>query len=251
MMNNGLLTFDQLPESFKSSVREKSRADADREERQQQFKKRSGLFTASEVHKLFTAAAKPAQNATARGYICEKAWERMTGGRVSKGGMFKETSWGEEFEVEAIEAFMKETGHCVRYYGDKQVFQKASGFPFGATLDGVIGNDEITEVKCPYNGGIHIQNLRYASDIEWFIQNRMDYYIQIQGGLWASDRKKGWFISYDPGCSRERNIEDRVYFEGFDKNLFYTEIPRDETFIDNLKRVVSAAEKELQAIVNE
>ena len=215
-------------------------------------KKRGGLFTASELHKLLTSKAQRADNDTARRYICEKAYERITGFAIVSGGTFLQTEWGKEHEVDAIKAFEAATKLKVDLVGDDQKFQKAKDYPFGATLDGVIGYDTITEAKCPYNGGIHMQNLQYASDPEWFKRNRFDYYVQIQGGLWASDRSKGYFISYDPGCSRDRDKFERIYFESFPEHmkLFHTEIPRDEQFIDGLKAVVTEAEKDLQAIIN-
>lgn len=247
-MHGELLTFDQLPATFVTSVRDQSRADVQAAEER---KKRSGLFTASELHKLLTSKAKRAENATARGYICEKAWERMTGCRVEKGTGFRETEWGNEWEVFAIEEFTRLTGIEVMHTGKNQKFQKAADYPFGATLDGMIGSDAICEVKCPFNGGIHLQNIRYGSNLQWFIDTRFDYYVQIQGGLWASDREYGYFISYDPGCSRERDPDERITFETFPENmrLFHTLIERDEPFIDNLKAVVAEAEKELQAIL--
>ena len=107
------------------------------------------------------------------------------------------------------------------------------------------------EAKCPFNGGIHLQNIRYCSDLQWFIENRFDYYVQVQGGMWASGRRYAYFVSYDPGCSRERDANERITFETFppEMRLFHTRIERDDEFIETLKSVVMAAEKELQAIL--
>ncbi len=217
----------------------------------EEFKKRIGLFTASELHKLLTSKGGIANNATSRGYISEKAWERVTGCQVDKGGNFRETEWGNEWEPHAVRAFIKSTGKKVLKHGADQQFQKAKDFPFGGMLDGLIGRDETLEVKCPFNGGIHLQNIRYGSNIEWFIENRFDYYVQVQGGLWASGRKQCWFVSYDPGVSRERIAEYRTTFERFKKNLFYKVIPRNEQFIDLLKKAVTVAEIELQTFLSE
>lgn len=216
-----------------------------------EFQKRIGLFTGSELHKLLTSKGTIANNATSRGYIAEKAWERSTGCRVDKGGNFRETEWGNEWEASAVSAFMQATGKKVQKHGADQIFHKAKDFPFGSMLDGVIGRDEILEAKCPFNGGIHLQNIRYGNNLEWFIENRFDYYVQVQGGLWASNRKQCWFVSYDPGVSRERYPIDRVSFPNFKKNLFYTAIPRNEQFIDLLKKAVVVAELELQSFIAE
>lgn len=249
-MHGELLTSDQLPANFITSVRDQSRADAEAAEER---RKGSGLFTASELHKLLTSKAAPSKGATARAYICEKAWERLSGARVDKGTGFRETEWGNEWEGYAIEQFSKACGLTVEYTGKKQRFQKADGYPFGATPDGLIGSDAIAEVKCPFNGGIHLQNVRFGKDLDWFRSERFEYYVQIQGVLWASDRKTGYFISYDPGMSRERDADERMMFEGYPEHLrlFYATIPRDESFIDILKSVVLEAEKELQAILTD
>lgn len=247
-MTGELLTFDQLPANFVTSVRDQSRTDA---QAAAEFKKRSGLFTASELHKLLTAKAQPAKNTTARNYICEKAWERLTGTRVERGSGFRETDWGNEWEVVAIQEFEKRTGIQVEHTGKAQKFHKADGFPFGATLDGCIGSDAIIEVKCPFNGGIHLQNWNYAADMDWFKSERFEYYVQVQGGMWASDRRNAYFVSFDPGVSRERDTFERMMFEGYPDNLklFYTKISRDDQFIDLLKSVVLAAEREVQEML--
>lgn len=247
-MHGELLSFDQLPLDFITSVRDKSRTDAEAAEER---RKGSGLFTASELHKLLTSKAASSRGATARAYICEKAWERLTGVRVDKGTGFRETEWGNEWEPYAIEQFSKDSGLSVEYTGKKQRFQKADGYPFGATPDGLIGSDAVVEVKCPFNGGIHLQNIRFASDPDWFRSERFDYFTQIQGALWASDRKIAYFISYDPGVSRDRDPDERITFEGFPESmrLFYTQIQRDESFIEILKGVVIDAEKEIQEIL--
>lgn len=222
------------------------------EPRASEFKKRSGLFTASELHKLLTAKGEPAKGATAEQYICEKAYERLTGYAVSKGSGYQQTEWGNEYEDAAIMAFERVTGLKVSLTGRHQKFHKADDYPFGATLDGIVGDTHIVEVKCPFNGGVHIQNLRFANDLDWFKSSRFDYYVQIQGGLWASGRQEAWFVSYDPGCSRERDTFERTMFETFPEKMrcAYALIPRDEIFIAGLKRAVSAAEESLQKILS-
>jgi len=78
------------------------------------------------------------------------------------------------------------------------------------TPDGLIGDDAIIEVKCPYNPVNHLANLREGAQIK-------DYYWQIQGYLWLTGRAVCWFVSYDPRFPEatrlavhkvERNQED-------------------------------------------
>ena len=210
-------------------------------------KLRSGLFTASEVHKLITTKAAKADNATARQYIYEKAFERITGTWASNGGTFKETEWGNENEAAMLAAFEHKTGLKI---AGTQIFKKADAFPFGATLDGITEAGIPVEGKCPYNGGIHLQNLANAHNQDWFRANRFDYFVQVQGAMWASDAPEAFFVSYDPGTSRDREPADRVVFENFDAlRCGVWKYKRDEEFITGLKAVVADAEKGLLALI--
>ena len=59
------------------------------------------------------------------------------------------------------------------------------------TPDGLVGEDGIIEVKCPFNPLNHLANIRTGEQI-------MDYRWQIQGYLWITDRKWCDFMSFDP-----------------------------------------------------
>lgn len=220
-----------------------------------QFKERCGLFTASQVYKIITPTMKKPDNATFRQYIAEKAYERVTGMQAENGRGAAATEWGNEHESEALFDFTMTTGIKVDNTGPFQSFFKKQGFPFGATPDGIV-RDEIgnrthtVEVKCPYNGGIHFQNLKYGHNLEWFKSNRFEYYAQTQSAMWAAEVDKCYFISYDPGTSRDRDAWQRVKVEGFEKyRIFFTEFTLDKTFIIALEEAILRAEEELLQMI--
>jgi hypothetical protein len=249
------LTSDQLPAAFVASVREKSRADAEREARQaaqaQEWRKRGGLFTASELWKLFTSGAKPANNVTSQGYIMEKLVERITGYPIERGNGFRETEWGKEHEATAVAEFERVTGLVVSNKGDEQRFLKVPGLPFGATLDGTVGDHGILECKCPFNPANHYANVRNASNLAWFKKNRFEYFLQVQGGMFASERPMAYFVSFDPGTTREKDATQRVPFLNADyPRHCIAEIPRDESYITLIREAVEGAEAQLQAMMN-
>ena len=217
--------------------------------------KRAGIFTASQLYKIITPALKKPDNATFRQYIAEKAWERITGVQAENASGARATEWGHEHESQALFEFTIQTGIAPDRTGITQEFFKKEGYPFGATPDGIVSDDlgnrtHVCEVKCPFNGGIHLQNVNYASDVEWFKANRFEYYAQVQGAMWAAEVEKAYFISYDPGTSRERDETYRIKFQGFDDyKLFWTEISRDENFIEGVKEAIKRAEEDLLKLI--
>lgn len=66
------------------------------------------------------------------------------------------------------------------------------GSPDGiAKLEGKI--HRILEIKCPYNGGNHIENLRRGTIAE-------QYYYQLLGNMLVTGAEYGDFVTYDPRC---------------------------------------------------
>jgi len=218
-------------------------------------KERSGIFTASQIHKIITPTLKKPDNATFRQYIAEKAWERITGCTAENGRGAQATEWGHEHESHALFEFTMATGISVENTGVFQRFFKKEGFPFGATPDGIVSGTmsnrtHTVEVKCPFNGGIHFQNLKFAHDPEWFKAHRFEYYAQCQSAMWAADVDKCYWVSYDPGTSRERDSFNRITVEGFEKyRLFWTEFYLEPSFIKALEEAIMRAEDELLAMI--
>ena len=61
----------------------------------------------------------------------------------------------------------------------------------GASPDGLIGDDGMIEIKCPFNT---VNHLRTVIDC----QMPKEHIPQVQGNLWINGRKWCDFISYDP-----------------------------------------------------
>lgn len=71
-------------------------------------------------------------------------------------------------------------------------------FPFlGATPDGLVGNDAILEIKCPYT----IKDKVISQSTVPFLDSSglkktHNYYFQVQGQLWCTNRLKCYFCVY-------------------------------------------------------
>ena len=123
---------------------------------------------------------------TAKTYAYEVALERMGVEKPQAYGVALE--WGVNYEFDAIQLFQEHTGLEV---GLNDVIHHPTLEFVSGTPDGLIGDDAIIEVKCPYNPVNHLANLREGAQIK-------DYYWQIQGYLWLTGRAVCWFVSYDP-----------------------------------------------------
>lgn len=86
------------------------------------------------------------------------------------------------------------------------------------TPDGLVDDDGILEIKCPYNSLNHFANLKTGEQIE-------DYKWQIQGYLWITGRQWCDFVSYD---------------ERFDYDMQFCQyrVERDEELIKQLSERV-------------
>ena len=99
----------------------------------------------------------------------------------------------------------------------------------GGTPDGYIGKDGLIEVKCPYNGGNHLQTL-----LKGEIYNR-EYLYQIQGYLMITGRQWCDFVTYDPDLPK-----------GLDLSI--NRIERDESVIEGIGFVLDQVKKKLKEI---
>ena len=157
-------------------------------------------FTSSELGKLMTEprskADKEAGNlsATAEGYIFDKIAEYLTDGTCLDYRQLdtKEIKWGNTHEEPARLAYEKRTGKSVELVGFI-----GWGPYFGGSPDGLVDDDGLIEIKCPYNSSVHARYLmmRTPEDLR---KLNPDYYAQIQGNLLATGRKWADFVSYDP-----------------------------------------------------
>lgn len=178
-------------------------------------------FTSSELHKLMTeprsAADKAAGklSATAETYVLDKVAEYLTNGLCLdyKERFSKETDWGNAYEEVAREVYEKRMGVSVELCGFLPY-----GEDFGGSPDGLVGDDGIIEIKCPYNSSVHAAYLLMMS-AEDLRRVRPEYYAQIQGNLLVTGRKWADFVSFDP------RMQNDVFA------LKVLRIERDEAFI--------------------
>ena len=168
---------------------------------------KQGKITPSRFADVMTAGRAKTEKfgQTAKTYAYEVALERMGVEKPQAYGVALE--WGINYEFEAIELFQERTGLEV---GLNDVIHHPTLEFVSGTPDGLVGDDAIIEVKCPYNPVNHLANLREGAQIK-------DHYWQIQGYLWLTGRAVCWFVSYDPRFPEatrlavhkvERNQED-------------------------------------------
>jgi hypothetical protein len=136
--------------------------------------------------------------------------------------------WGNEHEWSARELYTERT---MREVVLPSFIQHATLEKVGGTPDGLVGEDGIIEIKCPYTPVNHLKNLLTASQYE------SDYKAQIQGYLWITGRKWCDFISYDPRFPEAKQIA-----------IHRKE--RDEDYIAILAARVERFEKEIQKVLN-
>lgn len=177
---------------------------------------RAGRFTASRMYELMAPGYRPmtqeelkARPKTGTGskvtriiaddvladsamtYIKEKVAETLT-------GMPKPDSyayplvWGKEMEPQAIEYFQEQTGMEVERVGFVSFGDHAGGSP-----DGLIGDDELIEVKCPYSIVTQVDYMMLTD--RWDVKRMYPgIYWQCQSNLLFTQRKVCHLVTYDP-----------------------------------------------------
>lgn len=196
-----------------------------------------GMITGSEFGYLIVKSKDRKEyvlsnNKTAEDLIYKTAWERLLKqGNISNGlGRLNIHSssleHGNEYEQEAILKYMQITGNDVDY---TQRFIQIDSF-IGGTPDGLIGDDGIIEVKCPWNGGNHIRSLLTRE-----VYNPK-YIYQIQGYLWITERLWCDFVTYDP------DLCDYL-------QLNIIRIGRDEEIISGIQSVMNQVKNKITEIM--
>jgi hypothetical protein len=154
---------------------------------------RVGKFTGSEIHKLITPPKDKAKqlSETALDYIQDKVAEVLTGQSKPQAYAYS-MMWGKDKEDEAREMFISKTGFDVERVGFFCYTDHAGGSP-----DGLVNEDAIMEIKCPYDSSKMIDYLM-LNDVYDLKGNFKDYYWQMQANMLFTGRSKGHFVAYDP-----------------------------------------------------
>ena len=174
------------------------------------LKLRLGVATASNFDKIITTAGKESESL--KKYALQLATELML--EIPE-PTFKNDIMvrGNELEALAREAYQEETFNVVEQI---TMFKSDCG-NFGYSPDGLVGNDGLVEIKCPLA----------TTHFKYLIDNKMpsEYWQQVQGGLWVSQRKWIDFVSFNS------------YFK--DKKLFIIRVERNEEFIAKLSELTN------------
>lgn len=176
---------------------------------------RAGCITASMFEtaraKLKSGPKKGQPTEAARNYAFRLAVERISGVPLDEGFETWQMKRGHELEPMARMEHEMASGLVVKHAG---FVTTDDGF-FGASADGLIGEDGGSEYKC----FIAPDKLR-AFHIDADISSVID---QVQGGMWISGRK-WWHIGlYCPAL------------ESIGKQLWWDEFQRDDDYIGELE----------------
>lgn len=175
----------------------------------------------------------------AKDLIYKIAWERLlkhnakelTNGLSRIEFSSRPTEHGHDYEGPALLRYESVSGNKVDWVLHRYVEVNDH---LGGTPDGYVGDDGLVEIKCPWNGGNHLQTL-----LEGVVYND-DYIYQMQGYMWITGRKWCDFVTYDPAME-----------EGLD--IAIVRVERDEEIIEGIKMVIDAVIekiKELQTKLN-
>lgn len=193
--------------------------------REDWHQKRLGKLTASRFEDMMQKGTKGNRfgNAAMK-YVYEKVAELLTNSPHTVTSQAME--WGTDTEAEAIEKYMEATGNDVT----PSDFIDYGSFA-GGTPDGLVGEDGIIEVKCPFNPANHCETI---------ITNEVPekYYMQIQGNLMVTGREWCDYISYDPRV-QEKTLQ-----------IFIKRVPRDQETIDLISERIEEVSKLVQELYN-
>jgi putative phage-type endonuclease len=174
------------------------------------LKLRLGVASASNFDKIITSTGKESESL--KKYALQLATELML--ETPEPSFENDVmARGNELESLARETYQEQTFNVVEQI---TMFKSDCG-NFGYSPDGLVDDDGLVEIKCP----IATNHFKYLLD------NKMpiDYWQQVQGGLWVSQRKWIDFVSFNS------------YFR--DKKLFVIRVERDEEYIAKLAELAN------------
>lgn len=184
------------------------------------FLARIGKVTASRVADLMAKTKSGPSAASRANLMADLICERLTGQR-QEGFTSAAMQWGTDTEPQARAAYefmtdaaVVETGLCLHpVIAD-----------FGASPDGLVGDDGLLEIKCP-NSAAHIETLLIG-------EAPAKYNAQMQAQMSCTGREWCDFVSFDPRLPA-------------DMQIFIKRVHRDEDFIWKMEAEVSAFLTEL------
>lgn len=149
---------------------------------------RLGIPTASRFGDLMTPTGKRRTGATPQKYLAELAYARITGEHPSH---FESKAMEQGTELEPEARAWYSVGHEIRRVG----FVAEDNGRWGASPDGLVGEDGGLEIKCPWEANF----CRYLMFNDPVYE---PYYMQMQGCMWVCERKWWDFVLF----TKARNL---------------------------------------------
>ena len=135
-------------------------------------------------------------------------------------------AWGTEHEDSARNVYEVMSGNEVTN-GGFYVFDENTG----SSPDGLIGDDGMVEIKCPYTRINHINNVINLKDDVDLYKLSKQYYYQVHHQMFCSGRKYVDFMSFDPRLLDQKNF------------LHVIRIERNEDLMEEMAQVIYDAGK--------
>lgn|SRR5574343_232873 len=154
---------------------------------------RRGMFTASGISKLMGAKG---LGQTGESYVMEKVTEAL-GVDLNEVTTYA-MQYGIDMEVQA-KAYYEQSFGCS--ISDVGFIVAPWCSESGASPDGIINNEKLIEIKCPFNPVHHTQNLliKSADDLK---KLRPEYYWQVQHQMAVTGINVCDFVSFCPAFVR-------------------------------------------------
>lgn len=210
-------------------------------------KARLGNFTASAISTLMGKgrAKDDLFSAAGKTYLYKVAYGRLVSEDVFLdedttwqfldriGGGSRATQHGHDYELTARMMYRKRTGNEVK---DGAMYAHLDMPYLTASPDGLVGDDGLVEIKCPYGMDNFIRYAVSIKDGESLKATNADYYWQIQCQLTVTGRKWCDFVVYDPALISSACIH-------------IARIERNEDDIKQMIEKVALAEQEVNKLV--
>ncbi len=184
------------------------------------FKARTGIPTSSSFDKIVNMEG--VQSKQRKKYLYQLAGEKITGVK-DKTYSSDATDRGIELEDEAVRLYEVVTNKKVQRVGFCYANKKKL---YGCSPDGLIDSAGGLEIKCPSQ----------AVHVGYLIDKKLpaDYFQQVQGCMFVTDRNWWDFVSYCPGMKP-----------------FILRVKRDKKFISALELEMISFCKDLKATIKE
>jgi len=180
-----------------------------------------GKISASSMADVLASRRNGGESKTRKTYMLRLLAERLSGipqETYQNGAM----QWGVENEPFARQAYEMDK----LLYSTQIGFYQTSDFT-GCSPDGLIDDDGLIEIKCPYT----------STHLQYILDNKApcEYYAQVQAQMWITGRQWCDFVSYDPRvlvrpywCIRVPRDEDKIRAIEIEVEVFIDELTRLE-----------------------